>query len=291
MDDFYERNSIREKFPKILDILLLDRTRSTTRSHQNIIWANSNYRSKGKAYSQTSQIKSSLITGKMKDVIKSRAFKSKDIQKARTKQKAEVFTPTWVIKQQIDEVSTAQRDDLDSHIKIKWLEIACGEAPYITTRYDMKTGKFIEVSKRVGILDRKLKMVNEKIAGFLAWQNAVELAYKTIYCFGWNGDSLLLARENLLYTYIENYVFKWQVYPDEKSLEKIAVIISYNIFQMDGLKYIIPLSEKKEKIHSGQLSLFDDPEPTQWIIKKGIRVKVMNWEKNKMEFFDKGIGE
>ena len=82
-----------------------------------------------------------------------------------------------------------------------------------------------------------------------------------------------------------------EVYPDEKSLEKIAVIISYNIFQMDGLKYIIPLSEKKEKIHSGQLSLFDDPEPTQWIIKKGIRVKVMNWEKNKMEFFDKGIGE
>lgn len=275
-----------------MDILLLDRTRSTARASQNIIWANSNYRSKGKEYAQTSQIRSSLITGKRDDVIRSRAFKSKDIQKVRTKQKAEVFTPTWVIKQQIDEVSIDHRKaDLDSYLKIKWLEVACGEAPYITTRYDMETGDFIEVPKRVGILDRKLAVINETLSEFLDWQEATEWAYKTVYGFEWNGDSLLLARENLLYTYIENYVSKWQIYPDEKLLEKIAVIISYNIFQMDGLKCIIPLSEKKERVYSEQLSLFDDPEPKRWIIRKGIRVKVMDWEKNKMEFFDKGIGE
>ncbi len=292
MNGFYRESSIREKFPKVLDILLLDRTRSTARASQNIIWANSNYRSKGKEYAQTSQIRSSLITGKRDNVIRSRAFKSKDIQKVRTKQKAEVFTPTWVIERQIDEVSADhRRSDLDSYLNIKWLEVACGEAPYITTRYDMETGDFIEVPERVGILDRKLTVINETLSEFLDWQKATELAYKTVYGFEWNGDSLLLARENLLYTYIENYVSKWQIYPDEKLLEKIAVIISYNIFQMDGLKYIIPLSEKKEKIHSGQLSLFDDPEPKRWIIRKGIRVKVMDWEKNKMEFFDKGIGE
>lgn len=292
MNGFYRESSIREKFPKVLDILLLDRTRSTARASQNIIWANSNYRSKGKEYAQTSQIRSSLITGKRDNVIRSRAFKSKDIQKVRTKQKAEVFTPTWVLERQIDEVSADhRRSDLDSYLKIKWLEVACGEAPYITTRYDMETGDFIEVPERVGILDRKLTVINETLSEFLDWQKATELAYKTVYGFEWNGDSLLLARENLLYTYIENYVSKWQIYPDEKLLEKIAVIISYNIFQMDGLKYIIPLSEKKERVYSEQLSLFNVPEPKRWIIRKGIRVKVMDWEKNKMEFFDKGIGE
>jgi hypothetical protein len=31
--------------------------------------------------------------------------------------------------------------------------------------------------------------------------------------------------------------------------EEIAKIISYNVFQMDGLTYTVPLSEKREKIH------------------------------------------
>lgn len=38
------------------------------------------------------------------------------------------------------------------------------------------------------------------------------------------------------------------------------------------------------------MSLFDDEEPEErWNIKPGKRVKVMNWETNKMEFFDKGV--
>ena len=38
------------------------------------------------------------------------------------------------------------------------------------------------------------------------------------------------------------------------------------------------------------MSLFDDEErEEQWDIKPGKRVKVMNWETNKMEFFDKGV--
>lgn len=59
---------------------------------------------------------------------------------------------------------------------------------------------------------------------------------------------------------------------------------------MDGLNYTIPLSEKKEKIINSQLSLFDDQEEEeQWVIHPGKRVKIMNWDKNRMEFFDKGL--
>lgn len=60
---------------------------------------------------------------------------------------------------------------------------------------------------------------------------------------------------------------------------------------MDGLKYIIPLSNKKEKIFEMQLSFFNakTPDEDQYLIKPGKRVKIMNWETNKMEFFDKGV--
>ncbi|MFZ2585560.1 MAG: restriction endonuclease, partial [Enterococcus aquimarinus] len=101
---------------------------------------------------------------------------------------------------------------------------------------------------------------------------------------------LLLARENLLYTYRDYYFAKWLEEPLYGLFEDIAEIISYNVFQMDGLKYIIPLTEKREKIVEVQLSLFDDDEPEERCnIKPGKRVKVMNWEINKMEFFDKGV--
>lgn len=36
-------NFIREQMPEILDLLLIDRTKSTPKSIKNIIWANDNY--------------------------------------------------------------------------------------------------------------------------------------------------------------------------------------------------------------------------------------------------------
>lgn len=290
MNEIYGEINIREELPQILEILLLDRTKTTAKKTRNIIWANDNYFSKGKEYAPHSEIKSKLVTGIMSGVIKPRALKSRDIQKARTKQRAEVFTPVWIVKKQVDEIINSEsKNNGDSFIKQKWLEITCGEAPYITTRYDMETGIQIEVEKRVGFLDRKLKLINQKFNNFSEWQLSVEQAYKATYGFEWNGDSLLIARENLLYTYIENFVAKWKKYPKESLLEEIATITSYNLFQMDGLKYIIPLSETKEKVNDGQLSLFDDEPAECWVIKPGIRVKIMNWETNQMEYFDEGM--
>lgn len=284
-------NTIREQMPGILDILLLDRTTSTAKTKKNIIWANENYIKYGsKAYAATAQIKPELVTEQMGDIIKPRALKSKEMQKERTKSKAEVFTPIWIVKKQNDEVEKDfLYDDLETYVKRKWLEITCGEAPYMVSRYDMETGEIVPLTERVGFVDRKLKRINAEVDDKAEWQRLVAEAYKSSYGFEWSGDSLLLARENLLYTYRDYYYAKWFEEPLYGLFEDIAEIISYNVFQMDGLKYIIPLTEKREKIDEIQLSLFDEEPEEQWSIKPGKRVKVMNWETNKMEFFYKGV--
>lgn len=287
-----QENVIREQMPEILDILLIDRTMSTPKRIRNIIWANNNYlRFGAKFYSATSQITPNLVTGKMEYIIKPRALKTKMVQKERTKAKAEVFTPTWIVKKQNDIVDKGYKDDdLETYVKRTWLEVAAGEAPYMVTRYDMESGEAIPVDKRVGFVDRKLQRINRDTNDKAEWQRLVIEAFKASYGFEWNGDSLLLARENLLYTYRDNYVYKWRQEPTYGLFRDIATVISYNVFQMDGLKCIIPLTEKRKHKLDVQLSLFDDGKASdEWIVKPGKRVKIMNWSTNKMEFFDKGV--
>lgn len=47
------------------------------------------------------------------------------------------------------------------YIDSRRLEITCGEAPYIASRYDTSTGEAIPIRDRIGILDRKLRIINE----------------------------------------------------------------------------------------------------------------------------------
>lgn len=286
-------NEIRSKISPILDILLIDRTKSKENNPKNIIWANDNYKHYNEIlYNVTASILPELITGKRNKIIMPRALKSFEQQKKRTKTNAEVFTPTWIVKKQNDAIDANYKDDdLITYISRKWLEITCGEAPYMATRYDMETGEIIPITERVGFVDRKLKRINAEITDKAEWQRLVELAYKSSYGFEWNGDSLLIARENLLYTYYDYYFEKWGEIPIYGLFEEIAKIISYNLFQMDGLTYTIPYSKKKELVKEFQLSLFNKVECEQdkWKISDGKRVRIMNWDNNKMEYFDKGM--
>lgn len=286
-------DDIRTQMPHILDLLLLDRTTSSPKATHNIIWANDNYKDYGTvSYAATAQIRPELITGSMGKLIMPRALKSADLQKKRTKSKAEVFTPTWIVKKQNDAIDCDYKsDDLETYTRRKWLEITCGEAPYMVSRYDMGTGELVSFVDRVGFIDRKLARINRDVTDKAEWQRLVELAYKSSYGFEWNGDSLLLARENLLYTYRDYYIDKWCESPIYGLFEDIARIISYNVFQMDGLTYTIPLSQKKVRVQNYQISLFDmdEPEKEEWTITPGKRVKIMNWDINKMEFFERGI--
>ena len=120
---FYDilQQSIREQRSAILDILLIDRTASTVKTTKNIIWANEHYIDYDKdKYAATAHIKPELITGKMCQLIMPRALKSREHQKERTKSKAEVFTPTWIIKKQNDTLEQDYlNDDLETYVRRK----------------------------------------------------------------------------------------------------------------------------------------------------------------------------
>lgn len=260
-----KENKILKKWPELLDILLCDRT-----TKKNIFWATDIYENQyGHRYSFKSQIKPELITGYNGQIIKPRVAKSKKQQQARVKDKAEVFTPSWICNKQNnlvdnewfgrsdifniekpDNTWTATTDKIVfpedkgwvSYVRELRLEMACGEAPYLTSRYDTTTGDFIEIPNRIGLLDRKLRIVNENTCGLDDWLTMAKWAYKSTYGYEWQGDNLLLARENLLFTFMDNYEHRFGAEPELSTLKEIAEIISWNIWQMDGIRGVIPCS-------------------------------------------------
>ncbi|MDD4116554.1 MAG: restriction endonuclease subunit M, partial [Massilibacteroides sp.] len=102
------------------------------------------------------------------------------------------------------------------------------------------------------------RVINENIEASNEWLEAAQTAYKNTYAYEWQGDSLLLAREATLYTFIENYSFKFQKPPLLKSIQYIAYIISWNVWQMDGLKGVVPNSCGDRT--SSQLNLFGEQQ-------------------------------
>ena len=266
-------NDIIEQYPGVLEILLRDHT-----TQKNIFWATDNYEHLGKEYSFQEPILPELISGQNGNIIMPRVFKDKVLQQARSKEMAEVFTPSWVCNAQNNLIDNAWfgkenvfnfEEIVDgkktwklnankvmfpdgktwkNYVRDTRLEITCGEAPYLVSRYDTTTGEFIEIENRIGLLDRKLRVINENVNDTGKWLEAAQIAYKNIYAFEWQGDSLLLAREALLYTFIENYKHKLNALPSLEALKNIAEIISWNIWQMDGLKGVVPNSCKEESV-------------------------------------------
>lgn len=112
------------------------------------------------------------------------------------------------------------------------------------SRYDTVTGQRIPLSDRVGILDRKLRVVNENAESDDDWLKWSWRAVESVYGFEYQGDNLLLARENILYSYIEYYYARFKSQPELTWLRKIAQTISWNIWQMDGIKGVVPGSCK-----------------------------------------------
>ncbi len=312
-----KENKLRELSEKILPILLKDRT-----TKKNILWCTDTYEHRGKHYLSENQITPELITGYYGNVIKPRIEKSKREQLERSRKKAEVFTPSWICNKQnnlvdnawfnrenvfnyeIDERWVTNNNRIEFHEK-DWkayildnrLEISCGEAPYLTSRYDTVTGEFIAVKDRIGLLDRKLRIVHENTNNEKDYYFWAINALKSIYGYDWQGDNVLIARENLLMAFIEYYEFAINKKLETYQILEVAEIISWNIWQMDGLKFVIPNSCKDEIEETSQLSLFDDTivksKPctgcAKSLIKKhnGIYCKIMDWERKKQIKFVK----
>ena len=249
--------------PRILDILLKDRT-----SGRNIVWATEDYQDLGDLYRAECEILPDLISREGGSMIWPRMAKNGHRRLNRTKGKAEVFTPSWICNAQnnlvdnawfgrtgvfnwetgkswktnTDQVFFEDRGEKTwkKYVDSPRLEITCGEAPYLVSRYDVVNAMFIPVAHRIGLLDRKLRVVHENTISEEEWMQWAVRAYQSIYGFEYQGDSLLLARENLLYTFIDYLDDKFHRNPTVSELKKIAVIISWNIWQMDGLTFTVP---------------------------------------------------
>lgn len=272
------------QFRSVLELLLKDHT-----TQKNIFWATDNYEHLGEGYEYYSPITIESVTGGNGNLIQPRVLKSKEKQISRTKDKAEVFTPSWVCNAQnnlVDEAWFGRKDVFNveypdsktwtssvepitfpqgktwkDYVRSVRMEITCGEAPYLASRYDTTTGEFIPISQRIGMLDRKLRVVSENTDSSGEWLKMAQEAYKHIYAFEWQGDNLLLAREALLITFIEYYIEKFGKQPELRSMKYIAYIIAWNVFQMDGLRGVVPNSCKHNEVVIEQ-NLFEEVERT-----------------------------
>lgn len=278
----------------LLDILLQDKS-----TGNNILWATDSYEQKGKKYAPLAPITSDLVTGKNGKLIQPRSVKSKEEQLLRTRDKAEVFTPLSIVKQMNDACDTKRitKNNWQEYVALLKLEITCGEAPFIVSRYDPVSDKqeLLPLAERVGFLDKKLAVVSKYCTTQDEWLKWAKIAFQSSYGYEWQGDSLLIARENLLYTFIDYYQDKFKETPSTELQKEIAEIIAWNIFQMDGLKYVIPMSCKTEQVNiKGAVSLFGKEEDQ--VVEKpcagcenktvknhnGTYVRIMNWKEDKV---------
>ncbi|MBR1752382.1 MAG: Eco57I restriction-modification methylase domain-containing protein [Ruminococcus sp.] len=260
-------NDIRSIDIRLLEILLADRS-----TNKNIVWATNDYNKLGEGYAPECEIKAEQITGPNAGIIRPRVAKAKDKQSGRTRDKAEVFTPCRICNAQNDLIDKQWfgRENVfniaadkkfkavdgrivfpekperkwQDYVRAKRMEITCGEAPYLVSRYDAVSGRTInDIHMRIGLLDRKLRVVDENTDNEADWFAWVKKAYQSIYGYEYQGDSLLLARENLLFTLTDHCRYKWGRLPAAKEYIQIAYIISWNIWQMDGRSFTAPYSE------------------------------------------------
>lgn len=227
----------------ITEILLKDQT-----TGKNILWANAEHGAK--------EIDSAQI-----ELIQPRWKKLREHQKQRTRDRAEIFTPPEVCKIQNDLVIGDERNWQD-YVDAKFLEITCGEAPYLVNRYNAVTGEPIPIAERVGLLDRKLRVVNKETLTLKDWMDWAIRAVQSVYGYEFQGDNLYLARRNVFETVKDFYAEKFQLKPPNDFLRKVANVISWNLWQMDGLTYSPPFMESA--------NLFS-----------GANCRIMNWETRK----------
>lgn len=250
----------------LLDLLLKERT-----TGKNIAWASSSYEQHGKGFNPEDEITSNKITGKHAGLIQARAEKAKEEKAALTKSYAEVFTPTWICKMMIDAAdeewieswrqSNEPKDgesEWRAYVESNRLEITCGEAPFLVNRYDASSGEIVSTGDRVGILGRKLSLVSDNADSRDEWMQWTIKALQSTYGYEFQGDNLLIARMNVLGS-VEDFANGRGYFPFSDNEYKAFIdVITWNLWQMDGLEYVIPFKEALEgKKEDDQLSLFD----------------------------------
>lgn len=285
----------------VLPLLLADKS-----TGRNIIWATD----PPQALSDTVTDKSEMTPAQLHqlgfEAIQARAGKQADAQQQRTRRRGEVCAPAWVCNKMINALDAdwfgregvfnteqpqgwqAREGQVEfpaskgkaplwqQYIDSRRLEITCGEAPFLASRYDAATGEMIPVQQRIGILDRKLRVVSETVKEEKEWLYWAKRAVQATYGYEYQGDNLLLARTNLLLTFAEHLQARWQRSSTTQELKATANIIAWNLWQMDGLKRSIPggkLHPDTEQLNL--FSMFGDAEESV----PSVSCKVKNWRK------------
>ena len=295
----------------VLDTLLKDKS-----TGKNIIWATDPPEELQTVMYEPVTDRSQITTQQLGlthyEVVLPRMMKQTDTQQQRTRKKGEVFSPAWVCNKMNNALDADWFRGLGAeesagqftvelpqgwqtvetpvqfpvckgrtpawvqYVQSRRLEVTCGEAPFLASRYDAATGEMIPVARRIGILDRKLRVVSENAATEDEWRKYATHAVQSTYGYEYQGDNLLLARVNLLLTYAEHLQARWQRKPTKEELQPIATIISWNLWQMDGLRLSVPGG--KPQPEAEQLDLFSmfgaaEPQPPT------VSCKVKNWRK------------
>lgn len=232
-----------------------------------------------------------------RDLIQPRIYKDSASQAERTKKHAEVFTPSWVcnrMNNHCDEVWFGRAGVFNTEKGTGWLsgeekivfpekrtwrdyvdsrrlEITCGEAPFLVSRYDASTGEYIPPKERIGQLDRKLRVVSENAADESEWMKWTLRAFQSTYGYEFQGDNLLIGRINLLMTFVDYLADRWGREPLDCELRKLANIIAWNLWQMDGLKHVVPFGVPEENCE--QLSFIEAPHVNE----RQMTCRIMDW--------------
>lgn len=274
----------------VLESLLADKSVPAERRgrDRHIVWATDSYASQGEGFAETDPICAGSLL-RHADVIRPRFMKSRDAQSVRTRKKAEVTTSTRLCRMMNDvcdedwfgrpDVFSVRRGDgawesaegtivfpkgrtWRQYVDSRRLEITCGEAPYLASRYDAATGERIPPDLRIGVLDRKLRVVDENAAGREEWTKWAIRALEATYGYEFQGDSLLIARVNLLMTFVERHEARWGAPPNAPLLRKAANRIAWNVWQMDGLADLPPFarSEADAPVQLDFLAQMQEPD-------------------------------
>lgn len=285
----------------LLGRLLQDKT-----TRKNILFASDSYASCGAGYKDNSQMTDGILLGFDSCDIQPRVYKAASEQTKRTRKRAEVFTPAWIVNQMnnhcdaewfgspdvfnrqdgrewnvaSEPIVFPKGKDWKQYVDSRRLEITCGEAPYIASRYDTSTGEIIPVERRIGILDRKLRIVNENASDEAEWFKWALRAFQSVYGYEYQGDNLLIARINLLYTLADYVKARWHRQATKKELEKFLNVICWNFWQMDGLNDTPPYGIPHDE--AVQLSMLDVDEPAD---DKIVYCKIYDWRADTSKLF------
>jgi len=284
----------------MLKALLKDKT-----TGKNIIFATNAYLKCIPPITEKNQITVDFLSGLNANIIQPRVAKSMEEQSERTRKKAEVFTPSWICnkmnnhcdaewfgRENVFNVENGQswktveepvkfdkENDWKKYIDSKRLEITCGEAPYLVSRYDTTTGEIIPIKDRIGILDRKLRVINENVSSEDEWLKWVYRAYQSVYGYEFQGDNLLIARINLLVTFVDYMEDRWKRKPTDPELKKVTNIIVWNLWQMDGITGTVPYGKPKENFQ--QMTFFDFMQGMDGDAEETVECRIYDWRSNK----------